>query len=389
MKIDIAVIGGGASGIVAAIFAARQGKSVCILEKNPRIGKKILSTGNGRCNFTNANIHISRYNSDFAAFALEKFSGNDAVSFFENLGLLSKEEAEGRVYPLVGQATAVLDVLRLELERLNVKVLCGFDVCKLWRDDKGFSIKAQSGDICRSKKVIVATGGMAAPKTGSDGSGYRLLKNLGHTRTPLFPALVQIKTTKGIQGVRANGKITIENGKSATGEIQFASTGISGIPAFSLAKYVKEGQTVFLDMLPQYTREEVIEMLKKRPVQTMETFLIGVLNKTLAQVLLKECDIAPLSKMSYTLSDKEIEKIADKIKNWRFTAGGAMPWDSAQVTSGGIELSQVNPKTMESRLVPGLYIVGELLDIDGDCGGFNLQWAWASGSIAGSEAAGV
>lgn len=389
MKTDIAIIGGGASGIAAAIFAAKAGRRVCVLEKNSRIGKKILSTGNGRCNFTNANINTDRYNSKFAEAALNKFSAKDAVNFFEELGLLSREEAEGRIYPLVGQAAAVLDVLRLELDRLGVKVLCDFDAEDITCTDDGFSIKSKSGSVCFADKVIVATGGMAAPKTGSDGSGYRLLKSLGHTRTPLVPALVQIKTTKGIQGVRAQGKITLEDGKNATGEIQFAGTGISGIPAFSLAKYVKEGEVVSLDMLPEFTKDEVIKMLRKRSTQTMETYLIGVLNKTLAQVLLKECGISPLSKMSDTLTDKEIENIADKIKSWRFVAASKMPWDNAQVTSGGISLSEVNPDTMESRLVSGLYIIGELLDIDGDCGGFNLQWAWASGYVAGREAAGV
>lgn len=389
MKTDIAIIGGGASGIAAAIFAARSGKKVAVLEKNQRVGKKILSTGNGRCNFTNANASVAHYNSDFVEYALGRFSQKDAVRFFDELGLLAKEEAEGRIYPLVGQATAILDVLRLEMDRLGVRTICDFDVATIKKDKENFIIKSKTGDEISAQKVIVATGGMAAPKTGSDGSGYRLLTALGHTRTTLVPSLVQIKTKRGIQGVRANGKITLEDGKSAIGEIQFASTGISGIPAFGLAKYVKEGEIISVDLLPEYNYDEVLALLKKRPVQTMETYLIGIINKTLAQVLLKECGITPLSKSSKDLTDKEIKKIAGKIKKWDFVAGSPMPWENAQVTAGGITLSEVNEKTMESKLVPGLYITGELLDIDGACGGFNLQWAWASGYVAGSEAAGV
>lgn len=389
VKNDVAIIGGGASGITAAIFAARAGKKTVILEKNPRIGKKILSTGNGRCNFTNANVTSDRYNSDFAEYALKRFSSKDTVTFFKELGLLPREEAEGRIYPLVGQASALLDVLRLELARLGVECLCDFDVCRIEKQNGGFGIFDKSGRVVGAKKLIVSTGGMAAPKTGSDGSGYKLLEKLGHTKTSLVPALTQIKTGRGIRGVRAQGKITLENGMSATGEIQFTENGISGIPTFSLAKYAKKGMKISLDMLPDMSRDEVFCMLRSRPVQSMETFLIGVLNKALAQVILKECGISSLSKMSDTLRKSDFEMIADKIKNRVLEAEEPMPWDSAQVTAGGIQLAEVNQKTMESYLVPGLYITGELLDIDGDCGGFNLQWAWASGALAGSEAANV
>lgn len=387
MKADVAIIGGGASGIFAAIFAARGGAKTVILEKNPRIGKKILSTGNGRCNFTNSNIGVKNYNSDFVQCALEKFSSKDTVDFFEELGLLSKEEAEGRIYPLSGQATAVLDVLRFELERLGVRILSEFDAVDIDKIGDSFTIKSKKGDVCYAKSVIAAAGGMAAPKTGSDGGGYKLLKKNGHTVSKLVPALVQIKTTRGIQGVRAYGRVTLENGKSAVGEIQFTSSGLSGIPVFGLAKYARPGQSVYLDMLPDYTLDEVVCMLKKRPAQAMETYLIGVLNKALAHVLLKECNISPLSRKSDTLSDGEIRIIAEKIKKWKFEISGIMPWDNAQVTSGGIDLTLVNPETMESKIVKNLYIIGELLDIDGDCGGFNLQWAWSSGAVAGGEAA--
>ena len=342
MKIDIAVIGGGESGIVAAIFAARSGKSVCILEKNPRIGKKILATGNGRCNFTNVNAKTEDYNREFVASALSRFSPQDAISFFEELGMLSKEEAEGRVYPLSGQATAVLDVLRLELARLSVKELVEFDVQKIEKTKDGFLIFSKNEKV-EAKKVIVATGGMASPKSGSDGKGYELLKAFGHHTTKLVPSLVQLKCEKSVGGVRAYGRVTTQSGKSDTGEIQFNNYGISGIPVFGIAKYVKKGESVLLDLLPDYTEDEVIKILKNRPKQTMETYLIGILNKALAHFLLKECGISPLSRMSDTLKNDEIIKIAKRIKAWRFDVTGTMPWDNAQVTAGGIELSEVNP----------------------------------------------
>ena len=385
VKIDVAVLGGGASGILAAIFAARGGKSVAILEKNPRIGKKILATGNGRCNFTNINAKESDYNSDFVKDALTYFPPGKTIEFFEELGLLSREEDEGRVYPRQEQATAVLDVLRLELSRLSVKVFTEFDGDRIEKTKDGFKIFAKNRSI-EAKKVIIATGGMASPKSGSDGAGYKLLETFGHTKTKLVPSLVQLKTEKSVGGVRAYGKVTTLSGKSNTGEIQFNNYGISGIPVFSVAKYVNSGETVFLDLMPDFTEDEVVGILKKRPKQTMDTYLIGILNKALAHMILKECGMSPLSRESDTLSDKEILKIAKIIKSWSFKVTGMMPWDNAQVTAGGIELSEINPETMESKLAGGIYVTGELLDIDGPCGGYNLQWAWSSGALAGSEA---
>ncbi len=387
VKIDIAVIGGGASGIMAAIFAARGGKNVCILEKNPRIGKKILATGNGRCNFTNVNAKTEDYNSEFVAFGLACFPPESVIELFKELGLLSREEAEGRVYPLSGQATAVLDVLRLELSRLSVKIVTEFDVQRIEKSGDGFVIHSKDQKI-EAEKMIVSTGGMASPKSGSDGKGYELLKAFGHHTTKLVPSLVQLKTEKSVGGVRAYGKVTTNAGICDAGEIQFNNYGISGIPVFGIAKYVKKGEPVFLDLLPDYAEEEVIKILKARPKQTMETYLIGILNKALAHFLLKECGISPLSKMSDTLTENEIIKIARKIKSWRFDVTGTMPWENAQVTSGGIELSEINSETMESKLIKNLYVTGEVLDVDGPCGGYNLQWAWASGKLAGSEAAG-
>ncbi len=375
--------------MVAAITAARRGAEVTVVEKNPRLGKKILSTGNGRCNFTNVNACRDSYNLPFAEAALSAFSPQNAMDFFEELGILSRIENEGRVYPNSGQASALLDVLRNCIERLGIKTMTEFDTEELKKVNGGFEIVSTDGQRLFAEKVIVATGGCAAPKTGSNGGGYRLLKALGHHITEAVPALAAVKTDRGIQGVRQYGKVTLGSGESRIGEIQFASSALSGIPVFGLARYAKKGGNIFVDLLPDYDEKSVVGMLEKRPSQPLESFLVGILNKTLGQMLLKECNVGALSRMSGTLKHEELEKIAEKLKNWRFEITGLSSWDNAQVTAGGIDTSEVNPETMESYIVQGVYITGELLDIDGDCGGYNLKWAWSSGFVAGGDAADV
>lgn len=381
----IAVLGGGASGIMAAIAAARCGRDVVLIEKNCRVGKKLLMTGNGRCNLTNMNLKADNYNSAFVSYALNAFSPFDTITFFKELGLLTSTEEEGRVYPLSNQASAVLEVLLLELERRNITVICGFDIARIEKNGAEFEITDKTGKKVMANRIIAAFGGKSAPKTGSDGSGYALLKELGHSVKEPEKALVQLKTDKSIKGVRAYASVYL-NGKIQTGEVQFTEYGISGIPVLNLSSYAKSGNIVTIDLLPEYTENEVFQYLKMRPDQSLETYLVGIINKQLGQMLLKECGIGKLSRKSSTLSDFEVQKIADKLKNWNFTVAGKTGWDNAQVTKGGIELSEVNPNTMESKIVKGLYVAGEMLDIDAPCGGFNLQWAWSSGFVAGKSA---
>lgn len=381
----VAVIGGGASGIMAAITAQRNGAKVAILEKNARIGKKILMTGNGRCNFTNMGLDKSDYNSDFTEYALKAFSPKDTISFFKSLGMLSAIEAKGRVYPLSGQAAAVLDILLMEIERSGIKILSDFDVQKIAKNGDVFEIVSQDGKRTAADKVIIATGGMAAPKTGSCGSGYRLLGDMGHAVVPSEPILVQLKTDKGIGGVRATANVKLRD-KEELGEVQFNTYGLSGIPIFNMSRYAKKGDTVTLDLVPDMTKEELYSYLKSRPNRKLERYLIGIINKTLGQMLLKDCNIGKLSRESVSLTDKEIMIIASKLKGWDFSVTGKMSWDNAQATKGGISLNDINPKTMESRIVSGLFVAGELLDIDAPCGGYNLQWAWSSGFLAGKSA---
>ena len=382
----IAVLGGGASGIMSAITAARNGSDVFLLERNHRVGKKLLMTGNGRCNLTNMNLSAENYNSAFVCDALKAFSPKDTVAFFKELGLLTFAEDEGRVYPISNQASALLEVLLLEIGRRNITVICDFDVSKIRRANAGFAISDKNGQSLEADKIIAAFGGNAAPKTGSDGSGYKLLAALGHSINTPDKALVQLKTDKSIKGVRAFANVKL-NGKEEKGEVQFTEYGLSGIPVLNLSRYAKKGDILTLDMMPDYSEDELFRYLKNRPAQKLETYLVGVLNKQLGQMLLKECDLGKLSGNSESLEDSEIKKIAEKIKGWDFTVTGKMGWDNAQVTMGGVALSEINSKTMESKLVKNCYIAGEIADIDAVCGGFNLQWAWSSGFVAGKNAA--
>lgn len=382
----VVIVGGGASGLLAAITAARKGSFVVVLEKNDRVGKKILSTGNGRCNYTNIYCKVSNYNSDFVFDVLKKFSPEVAISFFKDIGMLSKIEDEGRVYPLSMQASTVLDVLRAEAHRLGVFVKVGFEVKKIEKNDNLFRVYSSDNEVIQADKVIVCTGGIAAPKTGSNGSGYDLLKALGHSVTALKPSLCHVLVNKGVHGVRQYAKVSVSDKISDIGEIQFNKDSISGIPVLNISKYVQVGDFITLDFLPEISFDEVYDLLKTRPAQSMETFLIGILNKNLSYAILKDIGLSPLSRMSDSLSDDELRLIARALKGWKVTVSGFANWDNAQVTSGGINLGEIDSTTLESKIVKGLYITGELCDIDSKCGGYNLHWAWASGFVAGSEA---
>ncbi|HHX59156.1 MAG TPA: NAD(P)/FAD-dependent oxidoreductase [Epulopiscium sp.] len=404
----IVVIGGGASGLVAAIFAARKGAKVTILERTNRVGKKILATGNGRCNMTNMDCHIRYFhgnNPKFALGALSTFDQNMAIQFFEELGISHKIENEGKVFPYSDQASSILDVLRMEIERLKIETLVEKQVNNIHKGKKGFQVTCADNSHYTCDALIVATGGKASPNLGSDGSGLALLEELGHHVITPFPSLVQIilKTSvvKKIKGVKIQGKVTIvaEKGRrqEEKGEILFTEDGISGPPIFQISRLVGAQNLknnvcqVYLDLFPDHTLEELQVMLQMRvtyqPHRSLGDFLIGLVNKRLIVQILKEAGLKDINRTCNTLSDKEIMKLVQVFKGWNFTAVGTRSWPHAQVMAGGISTGDVNPKTLESKKVPGLYITGELLDIDGDCGGFNLQWAWSTAYVAGSSAA--
>lgn len=397
---QVAVIGGGASGLMAAISAAYAGAQVTVYERTDRVGKKILATGNGRCNLTNINADVEKYhgkNPKFILSAFSQFSPADTIDFFERLGLLTKTEEAGKVYPYSDQASSVLDVLRMEIERLGIKTVTGFEAAELIRQRGKFRILSYEHTEASADAVILSVGGKAAPNLGSNGSGYAILKKLGHSVTPLLPSLVQIKTDtqwiKALKGIKINANAAVLNRnivlREEYGEVLFTEYGVSGPPIFQISGCAAKGDTLALDVMPEYTIEEIQQMLRQRRVQTksLEQYFTGMLNKRLGQTLLKVCGIVPFSRCSDTLSDGEIYALAKTIKHWEIPLKGTMSWNNAQVTAGGIHTAEVVPSTMESKLVKGVYITGELLDIDGDCGGFNLQWAWSSGYIAGGNAA--
>ena len=398
----IAVIGGGASGLTAAIAAARNGAEVTICEKLNRVGKKILATGNGRCNYTNMNLSKECYHSNnlnFVDEVMKFFNLDKTLVFFEDLGILPYVDESGKVYPNSLQASSVLDVLRYELKRLNVKEVTDFNVTALRKSKDKFSIIGN--DTITADRVILATGGKASPQLGSDGKGYELAKSLGHEIIEPFPALVQLKLSgkyfKRIAGIKFDGIVKAYAGdrliREEEGEILFTDYGISGPPILQVSRKVieelnkKNKPFLNIDMFPGYSKLKLYDILQDRfrriSYKTIEESMIGFINKKLIPVVFYEAGFEDLNKICGKLNKKEIYKIIEILKEWKFEVIGHNSWQQAQSTAGGIKLSEVNPKTLESLKVKGLYFAGEILDVDGDCGGFNLQWAWSSGYTAG------
>jgi predicted Rossmann fold flavoprotein len=404
----VLVVGGGAAGMMAAISARRLGAKVTILEKNPRVGKKILATGNGRCNFTNIYAGTEYYygnNPKFTHSALSAFTAEYTLRFFEKLGIQPRVEDAGKVFPMSDQASSFLDVFLYELNALGVDIRCDACVKDILAVKDGFIIRLEDGKTHRGDSVVLATGGKAMPSSGSDGSGYDLAKKLGHTVTAIFPALVQIMLEgsffKRIEGVKFVGtaEIIYDNKSVAMdrGDILFANYGVSGPPILQVSRkageLIKAGKKVYLKiiMIDSMTREELRALIKKRIAmgtdKPVDFSFVGLINKRLIPVVLKEACIDDIKRPVASLSEKEINRIVGILTDWRFKIRGTKGWQSAQVTAGGVDTNEINPGTMESKLVKGLYFAGEIMDIDGQCGGFNLQWAWSSGFIAGQNAA--
>lgn len=399
----ILILGGGASGMMAALAAAESGRHrVVLVERQARLGRKLLATGNGRCNLTNTHaVGTSYHGADpsFCAPALEAFPVSDTLSYFHRLGLLTVTEPSGRVYPYSDQANSVLDVLRFALEQAGVEVHTGCEVRKIWKRRDGFLLKWDGGEVA-GEKLIIAAGGAAGSKLGGTTMGYDLLGALGHKSTPLHPALVQVCTegtfTRGLKGVRANSHVTVLRGSKplavTEGEIQFTETGVSGPAVFEISRAVStggDGLTIALNLLPHLSREQVLELLQGRcaqlPQRPAEDLLTGMLHNRLGKLLVKAAGIGPEESLS-TLSPDRLERLADAMSDLRLTVTGTMGMDNAQVTVGGVETAGFDPHTLESHKVPGLYACGEVLDVDGNCGGYNLQWAWSSGHLAGLSA---
>lgn len=398
----ILILGGGASGMMAALTAAEQGHHVVLAERQARVGRKLLATGNGRCNLTNLHAAPEHYHGEDPAFcrpALAAFGPEAALDFFAGLGLLTTAEPSGRVYPFSDQANSVLDVLRFALEQRGVELHTGCEGKKIWKKRDGWLLKTTGGDFT-GDRLIVAAGGAAGGKLGGTDLGYRLLEDLGYHRTALYPVLVQLVTegtvTRSLKGIRAQASVAVRRGREtlaeSLGEIQFTETGVSGPAVFEISRAAAtggDGLTIVLNLLPQLTEDNVLDMLRARreafPERPAEELLTGVLHNRLGKTLVRAAGIggdAPLS----SLDDDALARLAVCISRFTLELRGTQGMDNAQVTAGGISTAEFDPNTLESRLHPGLYACGEVLDVDGDCGGYNLQWAWASGRLTGLSA---
>lgn len=378
----IGIIGAGASGMAAALTAAEnKDNTVIIFERQARVGKKLLATGNGRCNLSNRHAELTRYHGedpDFVSHVLENYSVADTLRWFERMGLLTVTEESGRVYPYSDQANSVVDVLRFAMDKENITVKLGFEVAKVKKDAAGFTVESKDEAVfCH--RLIIACGGLAGTQQGGSMSGYQLLRSMGHRMTKLRPALVQLKTADNVaalKGVRANCRAQIlKNGTifaESTGEIQFTDFGISGPVIFEISRDVcsEKGEwTCCLDFLPDIPEEKVKSMI----CRDGEEMLTGIVHNRLGKILSKAGGYDP-------------DQVVKAVKSYELRLAEPMGMDKAQVTAGGMITGEFDPQTMESKLVPGLYACGEVLDIDGDCGGFNLQWAWSSGRCAGFHA---
>lgn len=400
-KYDVIIIGGGAAGMCAAINIKLRDRSinVAILEQLSRVGKKLITTGNGRCNISNLQINLDRYhgeNIDFAEYALQTYDNYYAADFFSEIGVVFTYDETGRGYPYSLQASSVVDSMRFSLNELGVDTFVDTTVLSYSRKENFFNIKTNNGEfVCES--VIVATGLYSGGnKLGSNGGMFKILKNAGYKTIKTTPAIVQLKTetnvVKSLKGIKVNADVALTiDGKiirSDFGEVLFCDYGLSGPPIMQLSREVERhagDKVITLDLMHEYTFANVCDMLNYRVStlrdRTLEEYLTGMLNKRVGQAVLKLCGLKLNDSVS-SLKNSDVKQIASVIKAMKFKVTGTTGFDNSQVTAGGLDTTQFNPQTMESKKERGLYCIGEILDIDGDCGGFNLQWAWSSAICA-------
>lgn len=395
----IVVIGAGASGMVAAIAAARDGAAVILLEGMEKPGKKLLLTGSGRCNLTNLSKKIiAGYGikaQEFVSSVLERFSVQDTILFFQSLGLKTYDR-QGYVYPVTNQAQSVLQALLLELRHLGVKLKCSEKVTALKKEKDLWKISTASWTY-EADAVILSAGSMANSVTGSDGSGYDLARMCGHSihtpRPSLVPLTIKEKQlTKELAGVRMAAEVSVNINQTIyrdKGELQWTNYGISGIVVFQLGRYLSEelaknGQVkVMLDLLPFAKEPEIRNLLSAgKETKNCTDAFAGILSSKAGTALIKACAEQPNRKMK-DLSEEEINHLICAIKNFPVTVTGTKGFEAAQVCTGGVALDELDSNSMESKKMSGLYVTGELADVDGICGGYNLQWAWSSGYLAG------
>lgn len=400
----IAIIGGGASGLMAALFAARAGADVIIYEHNNAVGKKILASGNGRCNIINTTATHEDYagnDPQFVTYALKQLSFGYFEKFCHSIGLILDIKDDGRCYPLSNEAKSVLIALKSAVSDAGVKIITNAHVSAITKKENRFTVETPSGKH-HFDKVLIATGSEAAPQLGATNDGYTFARAFAHEIIPTYPSLVQLhlnsKNHPKMAGVKTTAEVTLfidnKSNTKVTGDILFAAYGISGLAILDVsqrASYAllnKQRVSISLNLLPRYDRGELVSTLEKLfasvPKQTVHTALCGVIPAKIATYLLEDAAIA-LSTTVSTLTPKEIKKLAHLIGEWKFEVTDTHGFKHAEVSGGGVSTAQINNKTMESKLVEGLYFSGEVLDIVGKRGGYNFNFAWASGMIAGKE----
>lgn len=396
------IIGGGAAGMAAALTIAKNAPEVhvTILEGLDRVGKKILATGNGKCNLSNEAIVPGAYHTsrpDLLAPLLEQMPTAMSVDFFNELGLMCITDDAGRIYPYCRQAAMVLDLLLLGLKRRNVQVITGCKVTEVTAKGRHFTARTEDGRTFQGDAVLLTTGGKAAPKQGSIGIGYAIAEQFGHSCTALRPCLVGLQCKgnvfRSLKGIRAHCTTTLYNGKKKLGmefgELQFTDYGISGIPAMQLSCLLPDkGGEVSIDFFPELGFDELRQLLRQKlrscAKEPLEDAILGLLHKRLQFAVLKTLSLSPTMK-AVSLSRTDLDRLTAALKGWRFPVTGTLSWEHAQVTGGGIPLNEIT-SDFQSKRQPGLYLAGELLDVAGSCGGYNLHWAWCSGIIAGRSA---
>ncbi|MCX6810016.1 MAG: NAD(P)/FAD-dependent oxidoreductase [Candidatus Berkelbacteria bacterium] len=403
MKYDVAIIGAGPAGIMAAITAKQNGASVILIEKNEAIGRKILATGNGRCNITNKFAKVENYHGsspEFIKNVLSAFDQHKTMKFFDDLGLILKEEDRGRMFPRTNQAASVVDILAHELERLKVDIKLNAEVKKIEKND-GWEIVLADGSKINSGKLILTTGGRAAHQFGSSGDGHFWMKNIGHKVEDIYAALVPLETKEtwvtDVQGLKVEAQASFfvdeKLVSQKSGDLIFTHFGLSGPAIMSQAGIIapfvgNKTVQVKLDFIGEKSAKELDEMIAKifnsSGAKSTKNALVGLVPAKLIPIILHESKISD-NKIAAEISKIQREEIVKNLKSLTLNISKLRPLKEAQVTRGGISTDEINSETLESKKIKGLYFAGEIMDVDGDSGGFNLQWAWSSGHLAGKS----
>jgi predicted Rossmann fold flavoprotein len=391
---DVVIIGAGASGLVTAITSARRGKKVLILEKNSKVGKKLLATGNGRCNITNQKPTPNRFHSKNPAFVEQVLDGYGYQSikrFFRTIGLELIEAKEQKVFPMSLQASSVVELLEAECEQLGVEIICNYHVNKIVNNSHGYQIEG-----FKSYSLVIATGHLSAPNLGGVNDGVEFAQQFGHRVVEAYPSLVQLtssmKNLKRLSGVKVEAKVSFGDIQKQ-GDVLFTAYGISGLAILDISRVVvqslvdKKSLELKIDLMPKMGAEQLVSLMKKsiqkRSSKSIELWLQGFINKKLVYAILERVNLFKLNKSEIEL--KDIKKIVGVIKSFGFIVDGSRDFKGAEVATGGVNTKDINPKTMESKKQKGLYFTGEVVDVDGDRGGFNLHFAWVCGMRVGDS----